>query len=232
MADATVGWEPSDLFGLGSDFHEQSSSSITSHESAMARDAQGNVQCEASGLNTTTEHQGSYHYCAASPDIEPALGGFLTTFGGIESSKVITQIAVNFSAGEYATVDVTGHNHAENAHTVQDSADMTSGTGDLIPSPAGFGVPTWAGMTLGTNSTPVSAALTCTMEHLDRMDEGGDHFVGRNLTPKAELTLEFIGLPSVIALTGWTIDSEGPSDSIDDPDSYAITAHRYIDLTP
>jgi len=231
MADATVGWEPSDLFGVNADFNEQSSSSITTHESAMARDKDGNVECEASGLNTTTEHQVSYHYCATSPDILAAFGAFLTAFGQIESSKVITQITVNFSAGEYATVDITGHNHAENAHTSQDSADMTSGSGDLIPSSAGFGVPTWAGMTLGANSTPVTATLTCTIEHLDRIDEAGNHFVGRNLTPKAELTLEFIGTPSVAALTGWTIDSEGPSDSIDDPDSYAITAHRYFDLS-
>lgn len=232
-AEPSIGWAPSDLFAAHSDLHEQTSSSVETSETVIMRDALGNVECEKLGLNTITEYSNSYGYCAGSPDIESALGTLLTTFGAVFSAKLPLQIVVNFASGEWATVDVTGHQHAENLHMAgaTDTVNLTTGSGDLIPSSSGFGVPTWPGMTLGSDCAAVAATLTCTMEHVDTQDGAGDHFVGKNMTPKAELSLEFIGTPSVEALTGWTITSTGDSDAIDDPDARQITAHRYFDLT-
>ena len=231
--DAPIDWEASDIFGLGAQFKEQSSSSITTETNTQTRDALGNVVCETLGLNTTTEHANNFEYCneGGALDIFGDLLLFVSQFGQVQSTKVITQIVITFTNGEEATVDITGHNHAENTHTDQDFADLTDVglTGDVVPAGAGFGVPLWVGQVLGS-ATPVSATVTFSMEHTDREGADGNHFVGRNMTPKAELTQEFIGTPSTALPTGWVRDTFGPSDSIDDPDAEALTAHRFFSI--
>ena len=228
MASANVGFGASDLFAMAANFHEQSSSSILNETMANIRDANGNYECETGDLNSTTEYNNSFAYCNASPDIASDLGTSLSQFGDVFDSKKMVGMTINFTAGQYATVEVTGHQHTENAH-VSGIADGYTDASAAIPASAGFGVPTLTGQTIGAGATPISMTITLSCDHVDTEDEGGDHFVGKNIAFKAEVTATYTGSPTTVEGTGWTTDSEGDNDSNSEYDGYTYTAHRYFD---
>ena len=228
-AEPAVGTGGSNLFSLGANFHSQGSSTRTVLDRAMILDAAGNSQCETM-INQRDEVTNEFAYCNATPAIGTDLATLLTKFGDVHGGYVVTQLAINFKAGEYATVSVTGHQHAANTH----AAGTPVGYADVsaaVPASAGFGVPTFAGMTDGTLATGASATLTFSMQHVDVLSATGGHFVGKNLTPTAELTYQWEGTPTTPQpATGWTTDSYGGDDSNAEFDKYEMTAHRYFDL--
>lgn len=234
MSDKVVDMLATDLFALASEFSEQSSSSIISSERSNIMDPSGNIECETI-TNEKTDYQNSYAYCNATPDIATDLSAALTEFGNVVSSKIVTELSITFEAGKYATVEIAGHNHTANAH----AAGISIGYADVsaaVPAAAGFGVPTF-GVTVGSNATPIRASIRFSMNHIDKADTAGGHWVGKNTTPTAELSMEFEGMPTSQTraaletdLTGWTVDGCGPSDSNQDFDKFAVTAHRYFDL--
>ncbi len=227
MADAVVDLLATDLFALGGNFHAQRSSSNHKESASQVLDASGNSQCETM-IDAMTEYECDYEYCNAIPSIAADLATFLTTFGAVKDSKIITNIEIGFTAGKQATVKIKGHNHDVNAHaTGTGTADVSA----AIPAGAGFGVPTFAGVTLGTVSTPIEATVSFEMNHVDKISSAGSHFVGKNITPKASVTVKYQGVPSVAQpMTGWTSDTYGASDANSDFDTYDVTAHRYFDL--
>jgi hypothetical protein len=234
MADKTVALEASNLVNLGANFHVQDSGTRGMRDQSRISDAQGNIQCETM-INARTEYNNTYDYCNATPDIKGDFGSLLTEFGNVQNSKVITELVINFNSGQYAGGTVQAHNHTDNAH----AAGLSIGYADVsatIPASAGFGCPSF-GLTLGTDATPVSATLTFRMNHIDREDADGAHWVGKNIAPEATLQLTTLGIPtsqtaSAIEtdLSGWTVDEFGPTDSNSDFDGYVITAHRTFDL--
>jgi len=232
MADKVVDLGGSNLFGLSANFHAQSSESPHSRSMANMLDGAGNVQCET-GVDNLTNYSNSFAYCNATPNIKTDLGTLLTKWGAVADSKAPTSMTINFSAGEYATVDISGHNHDNNAHawTTTDYADVSGS----VPASAGFGVPTF-GLVVGDNATPISASLAYSMNHIDEPDANGEHWVGKNTTFRVELNLETLGLPTSqtvaaieTALSGWTVDTNGPADGNQELDRFIITAHRHYD---
>jgi hypothetical protein len=227
---ATVGFQASDLFAAPAEFHAQTSSSPTNETIATMVDDLGNQQCSKGGLDTTTEYSNDFAYCNATPDIATDMNTLLTTFGDVFDSKKVVGMSINFAAGEYATLNITGHQHAENPHI----SAIDEGYADAsaaVPSGAGFGVPTWTGQTDGADASPVSATLTFSFTHTDRVGADGDHFVGKNTLCRVELTVEWVGVPTTATATGWETMSEGGNDSNQDFDGYTYTAERYFDLT-
>jgi len=104
-----------------------------------------------------------------------------------------------------------------------------------VPASAGFGVPTF-GLVVGDNATPISASLAYSMNHIDEPDANGEHWVGKNTTFRVELNIETLGLPTSqtvaaieTALSGWTVDTNGPADGNQELDRFIITAHRHYD---
>jgi hypothetical protein len=227
MADAVVDLAATDVFALGGNFHAQRSSSIHSEQPAQVLDALGNSQCETM-IDAKTDYEADYEYCNVSPAIGTDLGAFLTSFGAVSDGKLVTSLEIGFSAGKQATVKLKGHNHDTNAHATGTGVANVS---EAVPATSGFGVPTFAGVTTGTVSTPIEATLTFEMNHVDKVGSAGTHFVGKNITPKATLTVKYQGVPSVAQpMTGWTTDTYGPADDNKDFDTYIVTAHRYFDL--
>jgi len=224
MADKIVGMEASDLFSLGANFNPQSSSTSTLKDWPNALDSVGNNECET-GINERSEYSTPYVYCNASPNIVTDLGTMFTAFGGVADSKAVTGLTVGFAAGSYATVDVEGHNHAVNEHVTQKGADIST----VIPAVAGFGVPAIF-VDTGTNSTPISATVTASLNHQDREGADGEHWVGDNTTVQVVVTIDYIGTPT-LATTGWSIDSQGATDGNQEFDGFSITAHKFFDLT-
>lgn len=227
MADATVALEATDLFALGGNFHPQSSTTEHITEPSTVLDSLGNTQCETM-INAMTNYTCDYAYCNASPSIASDLGAFLTSFGAVSDSKIVTELEIGFAAGKQATVKIKGHNHDDNAHaTGTGTADVSA----AIPSGAGFGVPTFSGVSLGSNATPIEATVTFSFNHVDKIGSAGTHFVGKNITCKATVSVKYQGVPTTAQpMTGWTTDTYGGADANSDFDTYTVTAHRYFDL--
>lgn len=250
MAEPVVALEATNLFGLPAGFNTIDSSTSLKKTNVQALDEVGNVACQRS-VGEQTEYSQTANYCGT--DFVTDLDTFLTKFGDVQNSKVVTGLTISMTAGGYATVQVTGHNHGTHAH----AAGLGTGYADVsdflphnaaVVSPAhpaepfyawdGFGVPNF-GVTTGDDATPASASVTFSMTHVDINDENGDHFSGKNITPKCELKMDFEGIPTSNTATLLEtdfgvhigdmltplVDSTDSSDSNSKFDTFSFTAH-------
>ena len=247
MADATVDLQATNLFGLSANFNTSASTTNVVETNFAVNDEVGNVECQRNIADITNYTQ-SATYCGS--DFVGDLGTFLTKFGDFQTIGVVTGLTINMTASGYVTLDITGHQHAENAH----AAGLTLGyadVSDFLPHEVGeafeawdgFGVPDF-GITVGSNSSPSSATVTFSMNHVDQIDEDGDHLVGKNITPRCELSMDFIGVPtsntSALLETDFDgntndmlsplVDSTDTNDSNADFDTFAFTCHANTDL--
>ena len=235
MADKSVDLGASNLVSLGANFKAQNSASPHSRTPATVIDADGSVACETM-TGGITNYTNSFGYCNDTPNIKTDLAANLTAFGTVVDSKMIEEIAIAFEKGVQATVDVTSHNHDDNAHAGTDAgvADVSA----AVPASSGFGCPDF-GITLGTDATVISASLTINWRtHVDEDGADGGHWAGKNLGPQATVSIEILGLPTSqteaaleTAMTGWTMDSVGPADDNATLDRFMITAHQYFSMT-
>lgn len=249
MADAGIDIQASNLFSLSANFKTQSSTTGDVITAITVQDELGNVSCEAN-INDIINYTQTASYCGA--DFVGDLGTFLTEFGNVQGSKCVTGITINMTASEYCTIDIEGHNHLINPH--EDSLDLGyADVSGFLPNAVsesfagwdGFGVPDF-GITVGSDASPVGATVTFSMNHIDQMAEDGDHLVGKNITPRCELSMDFSGVPTsntdVLLETDFVtnnvspfmyipkVDSTDTSDSNSDFDSFAFVAHANTDL--
>lgn len=247
MADATIPIEATNIFGLNSNFKTISSGTTKESNNISVQDEFGNVSCEQN-IEDITSYSQSASYCGT--EFITDLGTFLTQFGDVQSSKIVTGLTINMSASEYVTIDIEGHNHDENAHAAgldvgyTDMSDfLPHETGEAFDGWNGFGVPDF-GISVGDNASPSTATVTLAMNHVDQMDEQGDHLVGKNITPRAELSIDFSGIPTSNTITllnadfaantnamlGAIADNHDTNDNNNEFDSFSATAHAHADL--
>jgi len=250
MADATIALEATNIFGLPSGFNTTSSGINVVETNVAVNDEVGNVECQRNIADMINYSQ-SATYCGT--NFVGDITTFLTQFGNAQTgtvTAVVTGISLSMSAQGYVTIDLTGHNHAENAH----AAGLTLGyadVSDFLPHEAGeafvawdgFGVPDF-GVTLGDNASPSGASVTFSMNHVDQMDESGDHLVGKNITPRCELSMDFIGVPTSNTASALEtdfdvntndmlsplVDSFDTNASNSDFSTFAFVAHANTDL--
>jgi hypothetical protein len=214
------------LSGLSANFHPQSSASVTTLDRANMKDSAGNYEAETM-INQRVEYTQSYAY--EGTNMATDLNTFLTKFGDVQNSKAVTQIVIRLEAGAYPTLDITGHDHAVNTHT----AGLSHGYANVaaaIATNTGFGIATWTGQSMGDNATPSSASITLSLNHVDKIQQSGAHFAGKNITVVAELSESYIGTPTTPTPTSWTADNYGPGDANEEFDTYTWNGHRYFDL--
>jgi len=266
MADAVVDYQASSIFGLGANFHCQASTTSTPSTPSTAMDNVGNVECETITTDITSYSQEAM-YCGSDfmgdfVDTSGTPVSFLENFGCTFNSKLVDSISINMTKGEKCTVSISGHNHDTNPHdggatpTGATRADALAlgiaDVSDFLPHEVaeafngwdGFGVPDF-GITTGDNATPASASVTFSFgTHADEVDEAGKHFVGKNITPKCELSMEFTGVPTSNTaallntdfdgntndMLGCVVDSVDLSDGNTSADTFAFVAHAYTDL--
>ena len=236
MASPSNTMEATNLFGLGANFNPQTSNSDLRLDAANIMDAKGNNECE-SMVNERTEYANPYAYCNATPEIVTDLATVLTKFGDVHDSKKIDTLTITFEKGQYATLDIAGHNHTDNPHVAglpDGYCDVSSS--DVIPAGSGFGVPDWT-LVLGDNASPISASIAFSGNHIDREGTDGNHWQGKTTTYRADLTLTVEGVPTSITvaavetdLTGWTVDSINATDGNQDFDGYVFALHMFFDL--
>jgi len=247
MADASIDLQASNLFSLNANFKTSSSGTTEEGTNVTVQDELGNVSCERV-IDDITSYTQSAGYCGS--DFVSDFGAFLTEAGNVQGDKIVTGWTINMTAGEYCTIDVTGHNHDTNPHV----AGLTVGyadVSDFLPHELteafnawnGFGVPDF-GITLGADASPSSATVTFAMNHVDTIDEQGKHLVGKNITPRCELSMDFSGVPTsntktlldadfaanTNSMLGAITDTTDSNDNNNEFDSFALTAHAHTDL--
>ena len=226
-----IGFGPTDHFSAGANFHEQRSTLTIEETNAMILDALGNKECETSGLNTLTRYENEYAYCNAIPDIATDLGVLLTSFGEVAGSAKVDELSIHFEEGQYATVTIRGHQHAEAPHsTLEGLADVSA----AVVAAAGFGVPIITGQVPGADATPISMDITFRATHVDRTGADGNHFAGKSITFRADATTTWLGIPTTALPTNWTTDSvtgATGNDSNQDFDEFVWTGHIFFDAT-
>lgn len=265
MADASIDLQATNVFNVGANFNTTSSGTNVVETNVQIMDEVGNVECQRN-LTDITNYTQSLTYCGSDfiADFVDTSGTpvpFLENFGCTFNSKIVTGITISMTAGEYATVEITGHQHDTNAHDggatptgatrAQALALGIADVSDFLPHEVaeafngwdGFGVPDF-GMTLGSDSALSSATATFSMNHIDQIDNTGSHVVGKNITPRCELSGEFIGVPTsnttalleadFAANTNSMLtplaDSTDTNDSNSDFDTFAFAAHANTDL--
>lgn len=242
MADASIDLQASNLFGLSANFNTQSSNTTVGTQNVATNDESGNVACQQN-ITQQTDYTQTATYCGA--DFITDIGTFLTQFGNFQTVGVVTQLTINMTAGDYASVEITGHNHEVNPHVAGLSlgyADVSDflphEVGEAFEAWDGFGVPDF-GLTVGTDASPSSATVTFSMNHVDTEDEGGDHLVGKNITPRCELSADFEGIPTSTTDTAIEtdlrantnamltpyVDSTDTNDSNSEFDTFSYSAH-------
>lgn len=229
MADVAI--EATDHFGLGANFHPQSSSAVTSFERRNIKDEKGNFECEKM-VGEKTEYSTTYAYCNSSPNISSDLGAMLTAFGyttaGTED-MFVTSLSISFNDGEYAEVTINGVAYADG--TMPGASGNVSNVAAAVPSGAGFGVPLLSGVTLGANAAAASLTINISNNHVMISDGQGDFFAGKNISFVAEADAEYTGVPSSYdEPTGWTKDSSTLGDTNENFDTVSWSGHRYFDL--
>ena len=217
MSDAALELEADNIFAVGPNFKTTASTTGGVETNVAVNDEVGNVTCQRNIEDITNSTQSSI-YCGSDfmadlVDTRTAPVSFLENFGCTFGGIILTGLTVNMSAQGYATVDFTGHNHDENAHdggltpTGATRADALAlgiaDVSDFMPHEVaeafngwdGFGVPDF-GIAVGADASPASASVTFSVNHVDVMDEQGDHLSGKNITPRCELSMDFVGIPT------------------------------------
>jgi hypothetical protein len=205
MADASIDIQADNIFGLGANFKTQASGDSVPITNFQVMDENGNVSCE-SNISDIVNYTQSAQYCGS--DFVGDLGTFLTQFGNVQTTPCLTGLTINMTASDYCTIDLEGHNHIQNSHEAgldlgyADVSDFlphedaaTAGADEAFYNWDGFGVPDF-GVTVGTNASPSSATVTFSMTHVDQINEAGEHLVGKNITPRCELSMDFSGTPT------------------------------------
>ena len=235
------GYVATDHFAMtAAEFSVQSSSTRETREYAMAMAADGDVACESSAFNVTTEYSADYKHCgtnntllvdAASVVTSPT-GGIFAKFGAVADSKLITGIELSFDNKSLPALSITGHNHTNNAHagTFERQFDVSG----CIPAAQGYGVPTLGtgdyAITIAATSAFTGATYSIACEHMDTEDEGGDHFNGQNRTCRVDVTVEGIGVQGDVTLgANWIEDDNEDGDSNEGTDTFSVAAHLYVD---
>lgn len=231
---ATVAINATDHFGLGANFHPQSSSVATSEERKNILDENGNLECE-SMVGPKSEYSTTYAYCNGTPDIKTDLGTILTSFGYVLSSggatenMFVTGLTINFNDGEYAEVSMTGVAYGDGTMPAA-ATGIVSDVSTAVPASAGFGAPTLTGVTLGTDAAVSSVSISFSLNHIMATDGNGDFFVGQNITYEASADAEYTGVPSsYTTVTNWTTDSYTAADGNENFDTVSWSGHRNFD---
>jgi len=265
MADASVDIQATNIYSVGANFKTQNSGDDEPSVNPTANDESGNVSCEKV-ITDTTNYSQNLKYCGTDfiadfKDTSTAPVPFLENFGGTFNSKLVTAITISFNKVDYCTIDITSHNHEVNAHDggatptgatrsdalalgICDVVDfLPNDTGEAFDGWNGFGIPDF-GITLGEAAPDGGSVSFSFGSHNDKTDDQGDHLVGKNLTPKCELSLDFVGVPTsntkalinidlaanTEAMLGAVCDSVATNDDNLEFDTFSCVIHAYPSL--
>ena len=215
-----------DYFAAGAKFHEKDSNTAETKTFATVMTAAGNYACSEE-YDTGDTFQSVYDYCGgAAPDIDTDLSTLVSTFGAVASAHAVDTLRVHFEAGIAADVTIDGHQHDTTPHVTLRNADVSG----IIPASSGTGVPTL--ITVAGTVSPVSADITFSLNHVDKVGADGTHFHGQNIGPvKVEISVQYEGTVSGATAGDWLNIVIASSASNTDTPTSSVTAEQYVDFT-
>lgn len=190
MAEPTITFGAAQSFGTVTGWAEQSSDSAVNKDRAVALSRIGN-EVASTLYNQRTEVSTPY-VCTSNTNTVPAI------IGSLVNSLTLTEIQINTTNTGYATMTLTGHNHATNAH-----ADTLQQAAHSIAVAAAFGATDFLGGTAGSDAAVKSGNITISCDHTDVEDADGDHLIGNNHNGKIVAETVWTGVPSDTAASGW-----------------------------
>lgn len=209
MSEPVILFGATDGFGAITGCELQSDTPNVQKDRANALDASGNEAANTTH-NQRTEHTATYRIVSDTNDVAALI------LGAVVNSRAITRIAIRTQAGdEYNTLEIAGHNHADNAHadTLQQVA-----IADVLGAIAvtAYGAVDFLGGTAGTVAGLQSGDITFECQHQDKQGPTGNHLVGENYNAMATADSEWVGVPSVVAAAGWDVTTtESPVSNTD-----------------
>jgi hypothetical protein len=150
----------------------------------------------------------------------------------IPAPPIITGCTINATAGQYVTLQLTGHNHPERVHGSDVRGFNLSTELAELASWDGFGVPDM-GVTTGSDASPTSLSISITCPHQDVNDADGTHLIGDNQPPKIDINMGFEGIPTSKTEAAIETDSGFIVDSVDESSAnsafktFAFAGHQY-----
>jgi len=224
MAENVQTISTDNLFALGEKFNTSESVETEVNELDETMAADGDYAC-SNEFDARTDYKQTAKYCGGvSPNIATDLGTLLSTFGAVASSKLPTNVSLEFEPGRGTVVSIDGHQHTVNPHTTGLAvANMAS----LIPASSGKGVP--ALITVAGSVQPISATLALSFTHHDGPTGAGDHGTTGQHTFRADLTVEYEGHPSGVTAGTWLDIRLEKTKTNDGVPVCTLTAHQYVD---
>lgn len=193
---ATIAFGSEQPFGALTGWNYTSASVTVDKERANALDETGNETASRLYDERTNVTASLVAAGATAPTVPPALGDVVNGY-------LITSIQLSTSRDGFATMTLTGHNHAASAHA---TVERTVAHGITLAS--GFGAQDFMGGTAGTDASIRSGSITIECQHADETDNDGDHLVGENYNPMLTAETEWVGVPTTAAGSGWDVTSK------------------------
>jgi hypothetical protein len=170
----------------------------TQKDRANALDSLGNEAASAL-YNERTEVTSNYVATTDSAALPTAVGVMLNGFH-------LTQIEVSTTAEAFATMTLTGHQHAANAH---DSATGQSFTHGVTLTNA-FGATSFiGGADTAAAASVTSGSITIATDHVDVNGSTGAHLSGKTHNGRLEGTSTWTGNLTTAADSGWDVTAHG-----------------------
>jgi len=221
MAAELVTIEASDTFCLGGSWIPQSRTSTLTKDHAKLKGVNGDWDSFSATFNTIEDVTIPYKFNAIA-----GLGGDLPNVGEVKGGYLITGIEISTTYNDFPTITVTGHQHAENEHTVNNQYAVPA---DMITLLTGaVGAYDFAGET-DEDSCVTDSSYSLGVDHIDAECNEGNHFVGQSIGGIETLTCNYVGtISSIPAIALWTITSYSYDDSNEDFDKSSVTAERIV----
>lgn len=192
-------------FGAIDGFELQGSGSNVIYDRAVVLGTGGN-EINQKLFNARTEVTATYK-----ADLTGSAPTLPLVLGALVNSLILTGINLNTINNDFATMTLTGHNHTANAHVATPLNVVTHG----YTLTDGFGVTDFLGGTAGDNASPISGSINIVCDHVDRLDESGDHLIGQNFNARAEATTTWAGVPGTASATFDEVSVETNQQNVD-----------------
>jgi hypothetical protein len=210
MADATITFGASQVFGDLSGWSEQNTSLNKTSQRASVLGLTGN---EVAGklYDEKTEASASYqaNVDGSAPSLPANIGALLN------SAYILTGISVSTNWNAHVSMDLTGHNHTDNAHAASPALNSVAHSITLTD---GFGSTDFLGGTAGDNASVESSTIEITCQHEDKNQGDGKHLVGENYNPMITTTVTWTGEP--------TSSNDGTWDQVEEITNSTNVAHN------
>lgn len=141
----------------------------------------------------------SQKYVAAASGTAPTVPA---TIGALMDAYVCTQMQIDTSATDLASLLLDGHNHTTSAH-----ANTLRQAAHGISLSKSFGAVDWLGGTAGSAATLKSSSCVISCQHKDIPDGDGENCAGQNHDGRIVATVVWYGVPTTAAGAGWDVTS-------------------------